>query len=95
MISSPWAAALCGAAAGALTGWASRLVLRRFLASPDRVFYAVFGAGMAVRFLLVAAAVCLLRHENYIIIVLFTAAMILVQMFFEVFPLKHGTKRDT
>lgn len=94
-MTSPWTAALGGAAVGALAGWLSRLALKRAINASDAVFYSVFGGGLLARLLLLAAAVCLLRHENIIIIVSFAAAMILVQMFFEVFPIKHGTKTDT
>lgn len=92
---TPALAALCGALAGAAAGLLSRLALKRALRSSDPVFYSVFVGGIFARLGLVAAAVWLLRHEKYIIIVLFAACMILVQMFFEVFPIKHGTKRDT
>ncbi len=92
---TPWCAALCGGAVGALSGWLSRLALKRVLGASDTVFYSVYGAGLLARLLLLVGAVCLLRHESYTIIVLFSAALILVQTFFEAFPLKHGTKRDS
>jgi len=96
VIASPWAALLWGALAGACTGLASRLALKRALGAPDPVFYSVFVGGIFARLALVATAVCLLRHEKYIIIILFAAAMILVQMLFEAFPLKkNGSERDT
>ncbi len=88
MISSPWTAALLGACAGALTGAASRLALKRVLRAPDRVFYSVFVSGIFGRLALTLGAVCLLRHEKYIIIIPFAAAMIAVQMLFEAFPLE-------
>ncbi|MDD5210696.1 MAG: hypothetical protein PHV36_15015 [Elusimicrobiales bacterium] len=95
MIGSPWTAVLYGAALGALSGWLSRLALKRVLRSSDKVFYSVYGAGLAARFAVVLGAVWLLRHEKYIITVLFAVSLILVQMVFEAFPLKHGTKTDT
>ncbi len=88
-------AALGGALAGAAAGWLSRLALKRVLGSADKVFYAVFLGGIFARLALVVCAIWLLRRESYTIIVLFTAALIAVQMFFEVFPIKHGTKRDS
>ncbi len=95
MIGSPWAAALYGSLAGAMAGWLSRLALKRVLNSGDAAFYSVFVGGIFARLALLTAAVCLLRHEKYIIIIAFTSSLIIVQMVFEVFPLKHGTKRNT
>jgi len=95
LIGSAWEGVLYGGALGALSGWLSRLALKKALNSSDKVFYAVYGAGLFARLALVVAAVCLLRHERYIIVVAFAAALIIVQMLFEVFPLKHGTKTDT
>lgn len=95
MIGSPALAALYGALAGALTGWLSRLALKKVIDSSDTVFYSVFVGGIFARLLALAGVICALRHEKYIIIVLFSACMILVQMFFEIFPVKHGTKRNT
>lgn len=95
MIDSPPLAALYGALYGALTGWLSRLALKRAINASDAVFYSVFVGGIFARLALLAAAICLLRHERYIIIILFAACMIIVQMFFEVFPIKHGTKRNS
>lgn len=95
MIPSPWWAVFWGAAAGACVGAASRAALKRVLASSDQAFFSVFGAGMLLRLALVLAAVCLLRHEKYIIIILFSVAMILVQTLFEAFPLKkNGPERN-
>lgn len=95
MTGSPWLAALYGALAGAAAGLASRLALRRVIASSDAVFYSVFVTGIFVRLGLLIAAVWLLRRENHIIVVLFAAGMVLVQMLFEVFPIKHGPKADS
>jgi hypothetical protein len=96
MIASAWVAVLLGAAAGACVGAASRFALKRVLGSCDQVFFSVFGAGMLVRLALVAGAVCLLRHEKYIIIILFAVAMIVVQTLFEAFPLKkNGPERNS
>lgn len=95
MIGSAWTAALYGALAGTLFGWLSRRALKRVLNSGDAVFYSVFVGGIFARLALLAAAVCLLRHEKYIIILAFASSLIMVQMGFEVFPLKHGTKRNT
>lgn len=94
MIGSPWEAALYGALVGALAGWLSRRALKRFLNASDKVFYLAFGAGMLARFLLLLLCIWFLRHEKYIIISSFAFAMILVQMLFEAFPLKHGTKTN-
>lgn len=88
-------AALCGALAGAAAGWLSRLALKRVINSADKVFYSVFVGGIFVRLGLLAAAICLLRAEKYIIIILFAACMVAVQTVFEVFPIKHGPKSDT
>lgn len=95
MISSPWLAAFYGALAGAAAGLASRLALRRVVRSSDAVFYSVFVTGIFVRLGLLLASIWLLRRENYIITVLFAAGMVLVQMLFEVFPIKHGPEADT
>lgn len=95
MTDSPLLAALYGSLAGALTGWLSRLALKRVIDSSEKVFYSVFVGGIFARLLVLAAVICALRHEKYIIIVLFSACMIAVQMVFEVFPIKHGTKRNT
>ena len=94
MIGSPWTAALYGALAGALAGWLSRLALKKALPSSDAVFYSVFVGGIFARLALLIAAVCLLRHEKYIIIAAFASSLIIVQMVFEAFPLKHGTKTN-
>ncbi len=91
---TPATAALGGLLAGTASGWLSRAALRRVLGSSDKVFYSVLAGGMLARLLLLSVAICLLRHESNIIIILFSAAMILVQMAFEAFPLKHGTKRN-
>ncbi|MDA8131422.1 MAG: hypothetical protein M0011_07970 [Elusimicrobia bacterium] len=91
---TPGTAALYGALAGTAVGWLSRLSLKRVLDSSAKIFYSVFAGGILARLLLLSAAICLLRHESNIIIILFSAAMILVQMVFEAFPLKHGTKRN-
>lgn len=88
-------AALYGALAGTAAGWATRLALRRVLHSSNSAFYAVFVCGFFARLCLLAAAVWLLRHEKYIIIILFAACMVAVQTLFEVFPLKHGPKSDS
>ena len=95
MTLTPVSAALSGALTGLASGWLSRLALKRVLHSEDKVFYSVFAGGILARLSLLACAVWLLRRENYIIIVLFSVALILTQTVFEAFPLKHGTKRDT
>lgn len=95
MIPSALHAAVYGALLGALAGWLSRVALKRVINSSDTVFYSVFVGGIFARLGLIAAAICLLRHEKHIIIILFGASLILVQMFFEVFPIKHGPKRNT
>lgn len=92
---TPPQAALYGALAGAAAGLASRLALGRVLGSSDAAFYSVFVGGIFARLGLLIAAVWLLRHEKYIIVVLFAACMVVVQMLFEVFPLKHGPKSDS
>jgi hypothetical protein len=52
--------------------------------------------GIFCRLALLIAAVCLLRHERYIIIVAFSLSLIAVQTLFEVFPLvKNGPERNT
>lgn len=95
MIHSVPGAAFGGALLGALAGLVSRLALKKVINSKDSVFYSVFVGGIFARLGLLAAAVWLLRHEKYIIIILFAACMIVVQMLFEVFPLKHGPKSDS
>ncbi len=72
-----------GAALGALSGWGSRLALKKVLNSPDNKFYLVFTAGFFVRLAVLIAAVCMLRHEKGILIISFTGSFILVQMIFE------------
>ena len=95
MIHTVTAGIICGAAAGALSGLGSRLVLKKVLNSADKVFYSVFVAGFFCRLALLAGAVCLLRHEKYIIIVAFAFFFILAQTVFEAFPLKHGPETNT
>lgn len=96
MISSVPAAVCYGAALGLLSGGASRWALKRALDAPEAVFYSVFVGGIFCRLALLAAAVCLLRHEKYIIIAAFVVPLILVQMAFEAFPLKkNGIKRNS
>ena len=96
MISSAAAGVVYGAGLGAALGWASRLALKKALHSPDAVFFSVFVGGIFARLAALAAAVCLLRHEKYIIIIAFAAALILVQMAFELVPLdKNGIKRNS
>jgi len=96
MIPSVFAAVLCGAALGALSGGLSRWALKKALAASEAAFYSIFVGGIFLRLALVVAAVCLLRHERYIIVIAFAASLILVQMFFEAFPLKYnGIKRDS
>lgn len=90
-----WAAALCGALTGAVSGWLSRLAVGRVLNSSHAVFFSVYAAGFFLRFLLLAAGVFFLRHERYIIIAAFAVPLILVQTAFEAFPLKNGTKRNS
>lgn len=77
-----------GAALGAALGWGSRLAHKKVLYSTDAVFFSVFVGGIFVRLAALVAAICPLRHEKYIITTAFAAAFILVQMAFEVFPLK-------
>ena len=96
MINSAPAAVFCGAALGAASGWISRRALASALAASDTVFYSVFTGGIFCRLAVLAAAVCLLRHEKHIITIAFAASLILVQMIFEAFPLKfNGIKRDS
>lgn len=95
MTGSPWAALLCGALTGALSGWLSRVAVRRVLEASHLVFFSVYAGGLFLRFLLLAAGVFLLRHERYIIIIAFSASLIVVQTAFEAFPLKHGLKRNS
>ncbi len=96
MINSIPAVVLCGAALGALSGWGSRLALKKVLDSSDKVFYLVFTSGFFLRFALLLAAICVLRHEKVILTISFTGSFILVQMAFEAFPLKHnGIKRNS
>lgn len=95
MIHTIPAGIVCGAVLGVLSGLGSRLVLKKFLNSADKVFYSVFVAGFFCRLALLIAAVCLLRREKYIIIILFAVSFILLQTAFEAFPLKHGPKTNT
>lgn len=92
---TPPQAALYGALLGAAAGWASRLALKRVIRAADPVFYSVFVGGIFARLGLLAAAIWQLRHESYTIIVLFIAPMVLAQMVFEAFPIKHGPKSDS
>ena len=85
-------AALYGALLGAASGGLSRLALKRVINSSDKVFYSVFVGGVFVRLGVLAASVCLLRRESYTIIFLFIVLMLLAQLVFEAFPIKHGPK---
>lgn len=95
MTSSPWLTALAGCALGALSGWLSRLALKRVIRSSDPVFYSVFVGGIFARLAVVAASIWQLRGENYRIIVLFTAPLVVAQMCFEAFPIKHGPQNHS
>ena len=88
MIDSLRTAVLSGLAAGAFNGALARWSLKKTLNSPDAVFYSVFALGLFYRLIFLAASVWFLRHEKYIIIVSFTGFLILVQLIFEVVPLK-------
>ncbi|MCX5784307.1 MAG: hypothetical protein NTX59_01315 [Elusimicrobia bacterium] len=93
---SVWMAVFAGLAAGAFNGALARWTLKKTLNSPAPVFYSVFVGGLLYRLVFLAGAVWLLRREKYIIIVPFAISLILVQLIFEVIPLKkHGIKRDT
>ena len=87
---------LGGALLGTLSGWGSRLALQKVLRSSDKIFYLVFTSGFFLRFALLLAGICMLRHQKVILIVSFTVSFILVQMAFEAFPLKkNGIKRNS
>lgn len=85
-------AALYGALLGAAAGGLSRLALKRVINASDKVFYSVFVGGVFARLGVLAGAVCLLRRESYTIIFLFIISMLLSQLIFEAFPIKHGPK---
>ncbi len=96
MINSVPAGILSGAALGVLSGWGSRLALKKTLNSADKIFYSVFTAGFFCRLTLLLSAVCLLRQKKYIIIISFMVSFILTQLAFEAFPLKkNGIKRNS
>lgn len=95
MTLTPATAALYGALTGLASGWLSRLALKRVLHSGDKAFYSVFSGGILARLALLACIIWALRRENRIIIIMFSAALILAQTVLEVFPLKHGIKRDS
>ncbi|MDD5209219.1 MAG: hypothetical protein PHV36_07525 [Elusimicrobiales bacterium] len=96
MINNIPAVILSGAALGTLSGWGSRLAMKRVLNSSDKIFYLVFTTGFFLRFALLLGGICMLRHQKVILIVSFTVSFILVQMAFEAFPLKkNGIKRNT
>lgn len=95
MSMTAWQAFLAGSLLGAIAGWLSRLALKRVIRASDPVFYSVFVGGIFARLGLVAAAIWQLRSENYKIIILFAAPMIVAQMCFEAFPIKHGPESDT
>ncbi|MCM2267192.1 MAG: hypothetical protein NDI60_05380 [Elusimicrobiales bacterium] len=95
MTMTPWQAVLAGSALGAAAGWLSRLALKRVIRASDPVFYSVFIGGIFARLGLVAAVIWQLRHENYKIIILFAAPLIVAQMCFEAFPIKHGPESNT
>ena len=87
---------LSGALFGTLSGWGSRLALRKVLLSSDKVFYLVFTSGFFIRFAPLLGGICMLRRQKVILIVSFTVSFILVQMAFEAFPLKkNGIKRNS
>lgn len=96
MIDSVWPAILSGLAAGAFNGALARWSLKKTLNSPDAVFYCVFAGGLLYRLVFLASSVWFLRREKYIIIIPFAVSLILVQLIFEVVPIKkNGIKRDT
>lgn len=95
MTGSAWTAVFCGALAGAVSGWLSRLAVGRVLNSSHLAFFSVYAAGLFLRLLLLGAGVFFLRHEKYIIIAAFAAPLIVMQTAFEAFPLKNGLKRNS
>lgn len=96
MINNIPAVILCGAGLGTLSGWGSRLALKKVLDSSDKIFYLVFTSGFFVRFALLLGGICMLRRQKVILIISFAVSFILVQMAFEAFPLKHnGIKRNS
>lgn len=96
MMVTAWAAAAAGIAAGAFNGALARWSLGKALNSGDMVFYSVFAGGMLYRLAFLVASVWLLRNEKYIIVVVFAASLIAVQLVFETVPLKqNGIKRNS
>lgn len=96
MINSIPGVVFSGAALGALSGWGSRLALKKVLHSSDKIFYLVFTSGFFIRFALLLGGICMLRDQKVILIISFALSFILVQLAFEAFPLKHnGIKRNS
>ena len=88
MTNSVWSAVFSGLAAGAFNGALARWALKKTLGSSAAVFYSVFVGGLLYRLVFLVGAVWLLRREKYIIIVPFAVSLIIVQLIFEVIPLK-------
>jgi len=87
---SAWSAAAWGAVFGAMNGVLSRHALQKALDKADRVFYAVFAAGLFWRLIFLAAAVWFLRDKKYIIVLPFAGVLIVTQFIFEIVPLKKS-----
>jgi hypothetical protein len=81
VINSALGGGLYGAVLGAASGAASRWAHKRVLHASGTAFYSVFVAGIFFRLAVLVGAVCLLRHEKYIIIISFASFLVLAQMF--------------
>lgn len=86
--------AALAAVLGCLNGWLSRHSLKRVMDKPDKIFFAVWAAGVLYRLFFTAGAIVLLyfRKENSIIIVVFAAVLIFFQFIFGLLPVKNGDK---
>ena len=94
-MSSVWTFAAAGTAAGILNGAVCRWAIARTLGSSNAVFLSVFAGGMFYRLMFLAVSVWSLRSERYIIILGFVMPLILMQVVFEVVPIKtNGIKRN-
>jgi hypothetical protein len=94
-MSNVWTIAAAGTAAGTFNGAVCRWTVARALDSSNAVFFSVFAGGLFYRLVFLAVSVWSLRSEKYIIILAFVLPLILMQVVFEVVPVKtNGTKRN-
>ncbi len=79
---------LAGVCTGCLSGWITRLVLRKFLAADSGSFFAAWGIGMLSRLMLTLAVFLILYLVDWPHPFAFILALIMAQTGMQVVPLK-------